>query len=453
MDAVCNPLCANGGECVGPNLCSCPEGYAGSDCKTAMCVNGCMHGFCSSPGVCTCITGYEGSMCDIAKCDPPCVHGDCSDPGICTCMDKWSGVDCSEETYVCGQSGCHHGECIGDNLCDCQAGYTGDYCEDTVCEPSCSPGGMCVAPGVCECDAYHEGTHCQVQIISVDGSPVDKLEQSLLENMGLCTMNGKHFRSFDGTHYTFPGECTYVMASDCSEIGSTSFQILVNTVYDCSGSLCRCAVHIRSELLNIAILPDDIVTINDRPIEIPHSINDVIITQSGTYTILEGLNGVKITYDGMDSVAITVDSSYMGNMCGLCGDYNGNKTDDFSMRPYKYHEIAKSVEEFGNVMKETGVACNPVEHISYPCISVAFEDLEYMRGYCHQLENLEAFKACNAYVNPAPYMDRCLYDMCDCNIAGGDQVQCACNAFTEYSRVCALHGIVLSWRSDKFCGR
>ena len=32
--AVCTPSCGNGGTCVSPNICSCPETYTSSRCET-----------------------------------------------------------------------------------------------------------------------------------------------------------------------------------------------------------------------------------------------------------------------------------------------------------------------------------------------------------------------------------------------------------------------------------
>eukprot|EP00061_Rhincodon_typus_P006290 g26781.t1 len=39
--------------------------------------------------------------------------------------------------------------------------------------------------------------------------------------------------------------------------------------------------------------------------------------------------GLKLQYDGNHFVKITVPSSYNNQMCGLCGDFNGDYIDDY----------------------------------------------------------------------------------------------------------------------------
>lgn len=136
--------CYNMGSCVAPDVCSCPDGYDGSDCKTPLCrhklpnatVVSCMNGgSCDAKDNCTCPswdsllpalypdikatkTGYTGTACQI----PICVQGDydetctevepgsegcyrclngglCTAPDTCTCADGWTGYDCG--TPVC----------------------------------------------------------------------------------------------------------------------------------------------------------------------------------------------------------------------------------------------------------------------------------------------------------------------------------------------------------------
>ena len=33
---TCSPACQNGGECIGTNVCLCPDGYSGATCTSCM---------------------------------------------------------------------------------------------------------------------------------------------------------------------------------------------------------------------------------------------------------------------------------------------------------------------------------------------------------------------------------------------------------------------------------
>jgi hypothetical protein len=149
--------CFNRGSCVSPDVCSCPDGYDGFDCRTPLCryeqrdtlvskleIVGCLNGgLCQRKDTCECIlsnsimhtvhievkrfplfppydpiTGYQGTDCSIPKCvqgfwDHTCRGvapggegcfrcangGNCTAPDFCTCPPEWTGYDCN--TPVC----------------------------------------------------------------------------------------------------------------------------------------------------------------------------------------------------------------------------------------------------------------------------------------------------------------------------------------------------------------
>ena len=143
--------CYNRGSCIGPDVCSCRDGYSGFDCKTALCrhkqrngnIVGCLnHGTCVARDTCLCpqvpsvlwtehplavggLTGYTGSDCSI----PICVQG-FYDP---TC----------EGDLAIGGEGCYRcpngGYCTGPDECTCAQGWTGFSCEVPVCETVVTP--------------------------------------------------------------------------------------------------------------------------------------------------------------------------------------------------------------------------------------------------------------------------------------------------------------------------
>lgn len=58
-------------------------------------------------------------------------------------------------------------------------------------------------------------------------------------------------------------------------------------------------------------------------------VHPVSISLSGQYVVVATDFGLNVKFDGDHRAEITLPSTYMSKVCGICGNYNGNKTDDF----------------------------------------------------------------------------------------------------------------------------
>ena len=60
-----------------------------------------------------------------------------------------------------------------------------------------------------------------------------------------------------------------------------------------------------------------------------------------------------------------------------------------------------------------------------------------------------AFEKCNKKIVVNSYYDKCLKDMCECEL---DNLQCHCQSFTDYVRDCRKLGILMSgWKNSVGC--
>jgi len=197
-DCATNP-CANGFECVdavNAYTCDCSAStiWTGQDCDfDAFCdASPCSNGGTCDEGTCSC-TGsadgiFSGITCDVQESckvmenevitDRVCVDNSrCIDEGAthtCQCtLGYFPANDCSQNvcTDFCSNSGTCTIDAEGAPSCACVAdsGYTGDQCEDSVCDDEAcdatNMSGVCsIVDGaaVCECNGVFAGADCMV---------------------------------------------------------------------------------------------------------------------------------------------------------------------------------------------------------------------------------------------------------------------------------------------------
>uniref|UniRef100_A0A672FZI6 Delta-like protein n=1 Tax=Salarias fasciatus TaxID=181472 RepID=A0A672FZI6_SALFA len=176
----CNKVCRPRDDYFGHYVCDqqgnweCMEGWTGTDCKTAICKQGCspLHGTCNVPGECKCNYGWQGPLCDACLPYPGCVHGTCNEPWLCECEKNWGGLLCDKDLNYCGTNRpCKNGgTCMNtepdEYNCACPDGYSGKNCEiaEHACVSNpCANGGTCheVPAGFeCHCPAGWSGPTC-----------------------------------------------------------------------------------------------------------------------------------------------------------------------------------------------------------------------------------------------------------------------------------------------------
>ena len=194
--------CYNAGSCIGPDYCTCTDGYEGDDCNTPLCrhlqvsgsVSSCLNGgICSLKDRCDCVqtdsvlwkvhpltsrglTGWTGSDCSM----PICTQG-YYDP-FCGDLPQAPG---GEGCYRCA----NNGNCTAPDVCTCAKGWTGFDCKTPVCEVVADP-----------LTRTQLGTVFEDKVISFESDPC-----------GVTAIYGR--RGWKGTKYargncTQPDQCT-----------------------------------------------------------------------------------------------------------------------------------------------------------------------------------------------------------------------------------------------------
>jgi len=154
--------------------------------------------------------------------------------------------------------------------------------------------------------------------------------------------------------------------------------------------------------------------------------------------------GVKLTWDGNNFLEVSVAPSFKHKLCGLCGNYNGDTSDDFQKRRGK---MTTDVNMFGSSWRVgSRRLCGRPERArdssQVHCFERNLSGREQIRAVkeCSYLKS-PVFAACHTKVSHVHYFRSCLMDSCEC--ARGKQ--CYCQAFKAYARECSRAGIAVDW--------
>ncbi|XP_069713222.1 mucin-5AC [Phaenicophaeus curvirostris] len=263
---------------------------------------------------------------------------------------------------------------------------------------------------------------------------------------GTCSIGGgSHISTFDEKHYSFFGDCSYVLTKLCD---SNEFTVLGDIhkcgLTDTETCLKGIAISLNGGQTNIVIQSSGSVFVNMIYTQLPFSAANVTIFRpSSFFIILQTTFGLQLQVQLMPlmQVFIDLDPSHKGQTCGLCGNFNDIQTDDFKTTS---GVIEGTSAAFGNTWK-TRADC-PDAKITFenPC-TVSIQNDQYAQHWCGLLSDpMGPFAACHSTVNPEIYQKNCMFDTCNCE----KSEDCMCAALSTYVRACAAKGVLLTgWRS------
>uniref|UniRef100_A0A8D0CL42 VWFD domain-containing protein n=1 Tax=Scleropages formosus TaxID=113540 RepID=A0A8D0CL42_SCLFO len=176
----------------------------------------------------------------------------------------------------------------------------------------------------------------------------------------------------------------------------------------------------------------------DNSVEVPYQIRVM-----GIYLVIEASNGLILMWDKKTSMFIKLSPTFKGQVCGLCGNYDGNENNDFTTRS---QAVVVDAVEFGNSWK-VSPTCPDVGILKDPCTFNPYRQ-SWSQKQCSIIQSV-VFKDCHSQVDPTPYYDACVRDSCACD-SGGD-CECFCTAVAAYAKGCNEAGVCVAWRSPEIC--
>uniref|UniRef100_A0A3Q1C7F4 VWFD domain-containing protein n=1 Tax=Amphiprion ocellaris TaxID=80972 RepID=A0A3Q1C7F4_AMPOC len=349
-------------------------------------------------------------------------YKECGSPCADTCSNPDASLTCD--------SHCMDG-------CFCPAGTVFDDLNRRGCVPlsecSCSYNSKTYGPG----ESY--SSNCKKCVCNSG-----QWECQEEDCPGTCSVEGgAHIKSFDGKFYTFHGDCSYVLAKDCSgtqfviqgelvQCGMTESETCLKSVtLGLSGGANVSVIHKKSPTHNTVYLPG---------ISAFRASSYYLLVQTSVGALLE------VQLEPVMQLYITVTSDHQANTCGLCGNFNSNQADDF----LKLSGVTDATAAgFANSWK-THAGCPDVKSsFKNPC-SLSVDNENYAQHWCSMLTDPQGvFASCHSEISPDSYKENCMYDSCNCEKS--EDFMCA--AVSSYIHACAAAGIQISdWRKV-ICGK
>lgn len=361
------------------------------------------------------------------------------------------GSQCMEG-YVCDEGYLLSGdECVPANQCGCisEGKYYQDgqvFYPDALCEKECTCNGT-VQCTQSSCGPYEK---CEMKNYVRSCQPLGK---------GVCSISGDpHYNTFDNATYDFQGTCTYIAAKGCNLSGMrlTDFSVAVENEkwYALSAnpkvSVTKVVVvEVYGSILILRRNEAKMVWINGVLLHLPQNLHNgaVKVYQEGANDVIVTDFGLRVTYDLVYHVTITLPGNYRGRTCGLCGNFNNNKTDEFQLPD---GIISKDSQAFGAAWKVhvPGVVCDDGCSGDL-CPKCDSSDKAAIEAKCAIITNPTGpFAACHDVIDPASYFRDCVYDVC---LAKGDQSM-LCHSIAAYMLDCQDFGAkIQDWRSPSLC--
>nr|XP_046208035.1 mucin-2-like [Oncorhynchus gorbuscha] len=282
-----------------------------------------------------------------------------------------------------------------------------------------------------------------------------KARQSNHVNSICSTWGREHFKTFDGDVYQFPGTCEYNLASDCHSESYQEFSVHLkrNEATEAEGN--PTVKHVVVTINDLVFhLTKTQVAVNGEIVTLPYYNGGVQLERNAVYTKLYSKVGLVVMWNGEDAVMVELDTEYTNRTCGLCGDFNGLPVhNEFVHNGRKVSPI-----EFGNRQKvhRPNEDCEDPyeeEEEDEPADVQPKEDTcKEFHAQCDQLLRSPLWSSCGAVVNPEPYIQACVQDLCGCSNTSDSF--CVCSTLAEYSRQCShAGGQPPHWRTTSFCDK
>uniref|UniRef100_A0A0L8FUP5 VWFD domain-containing protein n=1 Tax=Octopus bimaculoides TaxID=37653 RepID=A0A0L8FUP5_OCTBM len=358
--------------------------------------------------------------------------------------NEYEGCRCEKDLVMSP-----NGSCIDRDACPCPYGETW-MMPKSILKIGCKE---LLEPGVAiwfTSPQSNSPTHASLESTLNDDDDDDDDDVYVVSGETTCWASGDpHYFTFDGIHYTFEGDCEYVL----TEAVDKTFAITIKNI-KCGFPAVTCTKDVVVYLLNnkIHFVMDKIPTIDgvkisDRGI----ATSGFSIKKSDFYYSLFTNIGLTVQWDQGTRVYVHLAENWMGKVQGLCGNFDRDSTNDFMSRYESIERVPSAFAHSWRVFDCPMVPQNKPENNVHPCVYNSIRKQWAMES-CGTIKKGPLFASCRNILPDnvvKEYYEDCLYDACGCNL-GGD-CECLCTAVANFATKCATNGVPVNWRSSELC--
>ncbi|OWK10901.1 hypothetical protein Celaphus_00007243 [Cervus elaphus hippelaphus] len=310
--------------------------------------------------------------------------------------------------------------------------------------PNCTEHCRCQPGSQIECQPYTCGTHtvCQLKHGQYGCHPY---------GTATCFVYGDpHYFTFDGRYFNFMGKCTYVLAQPCGNSTEPFFRVTVkNEERGQEGASCLSKVSVTLSETTITLLKGRHTLVGGQRVTLPAIPSEgVFLTPSGRFVQLQTAFGLRVRWDGDQQLYVRVPSTFSSKLCGFCGNYDGDSSNDNQKPDGRPAQDEKELGNSWQTSEDEDQACQE-NQASLPSCNTDLKNTLSGPEYCGRLAvDYGAFQACLPHLKVSSFYDNCMLDMC--NFQGLQQILCAhMSALTE---TCQEAGYAVKpWRGPQFC--
>ncbi|KAL4696613.1 hypothetical protein H8959_002311 [Pygathrix nigripes] len=271
----------------------------------------------------------------------------------------------------------------------------------------------------------------------------------------ICSVWGSsHYSTFDGTSYTFRGNCTYVLMREIhARLGNLSLY-LDNHYCAAATASCSRALSIHYKSMDIVLTvtmvhgkEEDLILFDQIPVSSGFSKNGVLVSVTGTTTMRVDIPalGVSVTFDGHVFQARLPYGLFHNNTEGQCGTCTNNQRDDCLQRDGSTAASCKDMAKTWLVPDSRKDGCwaptgtPPTASPPAPVSSAPTPSLCPPQPLCDLMLS-QVFAECHDLVPPGPFFNACISDSCQ------DGPEVPCQSLEAYAALCRVRGVCSDWR-------
>ncbi|XP_048368680.1 alpha-tectorin isoform X2 [Sphaerodactylus townsendi] len=261
---------------------------------------------------------------------------------------------------------------------------------------------------------------------------------------------GGVFRTFDGAFLHFPANCAFVLSTICQKLPDVSFQLIINFDKWSSPNLTIISpVYFYINEEQILISDRNTVKVNGTQVTVPFvtGLSTKIYSMEG-FLVIDTSPDIQIHYNGLNVIKISIGERLQNKVCGLCGNFNGDRTDDYVTLRGK--PVVSSVF-LAQSWKTNGMqkSCNELQYSQYAaaCDNVKIQVLQ-SDHYCLKLTDMKGFfQPCYGLLDPLPFYESCFLDGCY-----NQKKYQLCGSLAAYGEACRSFGILSTeWIEKENC--